>query len=411
MPTLKILLLLIFPLLIHADSLKELIDFAKNKNDLIVAKSFNQASKTKELEAKKSAYYPTLDVGAFYKRLDDRSPFQPGDVYSGYAKVGVDIYDGGKKSSLINQKKNELKTISYEKADMTKGLVLKIVQDFFNIKSLNATLDSKKEAQKYLQAQLERVQKFYEANIATKDDVDRLQSSYDTNIYDMESLKFQILSLKKSLQLSVGKNFGTLDDSKFINPKESNYELTDNLKALIAQKKALLNASQAIGSIYYPQIRVEDTYGFYGYDRVDAFHPKGEDKQNKLMLTMNMRLFDYGAISKNKESVVLSSQALNSQINYKTKEQKMQYELADERIQTSYIKIKSANSAQIAAKSAFKTIEEKYNAGIVDYVVYLNALTAKTVANSLYKTSLNDLEVAYAIYYYYSGKNIEEYIK
>jgi len=93
----KRLLLLVIPIFIYADSLKELIDFAKTKNDLVVSKTLSEISKAKELEARESSYYPTLDVGAYYQRSDDRSPMQPGDTYSGFAKVGVDIYDGGKK--------------------------------------------------------------------------------------------------------------------------------------------------------------------------------------------------------------------------------------------------------------------------------------------------------------------------
>ncbi len=94
-----------------------------------------------------------------------------------------------------------------------------------------------------------------------------------------------------------------------------------------------------------------------------------------------------------------------------TKEQRVQYEIAVARIESSKIKIKSAKSALIAAISAFKTINEKYNAGIVDYVIYLDALSAKTDATALYERSLNDLEVAYAMFYYHSGKKLEDFIE
>ncbi|WP_321778704.1 hypothetical protein [Sulfurimonas sp.] len=59
----------------------------------------------------------------------------------------------------------------------------------------------------------------------------------------------------------------------------------------------------------------------------------------------------------------------------------------------------------------FLTISKKYDAGIVDNVVYLDALSSQTTAKALYETSLNDLEVAFATYYYYAGKNIEEFIR
>jgi outer membrane protein TolC len=94
-----------------------------------------------------------------------------------------------------------------------------------------------------------------------------------------------------------------------------------------------------------------------------------------------------------------------------SKEQKMRHEISVARVKSSKLKIKSAKSALNAASSAFGTINEKYNAGIVDYVIYLDALSAKTNASALYEKSLNDLEVAYAMFYYYSGKKLEDFIK
>ena len=121
---------------------------------------------------------------------------------------------------------------------------------------------------------------------------------------------------------------------------------------------------------------------------------------------MNIRLFDFGELRKSTEALKLNAKAITSQINYQAKEQKIQFELSKARIKTTKLKIKSAKSALNAANSAFGTIEKKYNAGIVDYIVYLDALTKKTTSKALYKSSLNDLEVAYATYYYYSGKDI-----
>jgi outer membrane protein TolC len=405
------ILLLILPLAIYAESLKSLLNFATQHSDLVVSKTFTQKAKKSELEARKSAYYPTLDMGAFYQTLEERTPMQAGDVYSGYAKLALDIYDGGKKSSLLSQSENNYKSSSFDLDDTRKSLSLKIVQGFFGIKSLEATLEARNKAKKSLQEQLTRMQRFYIARVATQDDVDRLQAAYDANVYEMQALKFQILTLMKTLELNVGKEILTLNDSKFQNFKDSDIELTDSIKSLVAQKDALVSGAESIDSVYYPQVRVEDTYSIYGYNRSDILHPEGVDNQNKLLLTLNLRLFDNGTLSKTKEAILSNSQALNTQVAYATKEQKMQYDLAISRIKTNSIKIKSAKSALVSASSAFKTISKKYDAGIVDNVVYLDALSSQTSAKALYETSLNDLEVAYAFYYFYAGKNIEEFLQ
>ena len=404
-------LLLLLPIFLYGENLKSLLDFATLNSDLVVVKTLHQKAKSIEVQAKESAYYPTIDAGAFYQSLNEKTPQLSGDLYSGYAKVSFDIYDGGKKSSLLKQSRDEYRASSFDSQATKKSLSLQIVQTFFNIKSLDASLASREEAKKSLQEQLTRMKRFVIARVATKDDVDRLQSAYDTNIYEMESLKYQSLSLKKSLELYVAKEIVTLDDSKFIEFQERKIELTDSVKSLMAKKEALVSGAESVDSIYYPQIKIEDTYSVYGYGRTDAKHPKAMQNQNRLMLSLNLRLFDKGATAKTKQAMMINSQALDAQLVFSTKEQKMQYELSLSAIKTSKIKIKSAKSALVSASSAFKTISKKYDAGIVDNVVYLDALSSQTSAKALYERSLNDLEIAYASYYYYAGKNIEEYLQ
>lgn len=411
----KRLLFLVIPMFIYGDSLKELMEIAQNQNDLVISKQYLQESKSKELDSKNSAYFPTLDVGGFYKRDDEASPFQAGDTYSGFAKLSYDIYDGGKRSSQSDQANYAFKSSEFDTEAYKKSLSLQIAQDFFTIKSLQASLNAREEAQESLKKQLERTKSFFEVKMATSDDIDRVQADYDTNVYEMESMKFQILSLKSALSLKVGKNIDALDDSSFIKTSSDKYETLDATKALIAQNKSLKYGAEAIDSFYYPNIKIEDTYSLYGYDREDpALTRMGAtplDNQNTLLLSINFRVFDYGALRDTKEAVLLSSQALNSQISYQTKEQEIQRKLSLSRIDTAKIRIKSAQSALNAATSAFNTIEKKYNAGIVDYIVYLDSLTKRTSSKALYESGLNELEIAYAILYFYNGKNIKEELK
>ena len=408
-------LLLIVPIFVYGDNLKELLNFAATHNDLVKAKKYVQTSKAKDVDSKQSAYFPTIDIGGFYQRDDDASPFQAGDVYSGFAKVGLDIYDGGKKSSQVEQSKFSLTSSTYDKKAYEKSLSLQITEDFFTIKSLESSLKAREEANKSLKAQLDRISRFFEAKMATQDDIDRVQADYDTNVYNMESIKFQMLSLKSQLELKVGKKIATLDVSSFVKNSVQDYDILDSTEALIAQKNALIKGADAIDSFYYPNIRVEDTYSLYSYERLDpnltALNATPLDKQNTLLLTLNLRVFDYGNIAKSKEAILLNTQALNAQIEYQTKEQKVQYKLSQARITTAKARIKSALSALNAATSAFTTIEKKYNAGIVDYIVYLDTLTKKTNSKALYESALNDLEIAYAKLYYYGAKDIQEELK
>ncbi|WP_457745079.1 TolC family protein [Sulfurimonas sp.] len=410
----KKLLLFLIPVFLSAENLQELITEAQTNNDIIIAKKYSENASAKELASQKSTYYPTVDLGGFYKRDDAASPFQAGDTYSAYAKVGLDIYDGGKRSSQVKEKQESFKSSHLDSLAYKKSLALTITKDFFSIKSLQASLSAREDAQKALKAQLERIKKFYQAKMATIDDVQRVQSDFDTNLYNIQTIRFQILSLKSLLELKVGQKIQSFDASAFKKDKSTDYAMLDSIKSIAAQKNAMNYGANAVDSYYYPNIRIEDKYNLYSYDRLNAQVKKFApplDNQNTLLLTANIRLFDFGEIAKTKEAVELNARALQSQINYQTKEQKVHYELSLAQIETAKLKIISSKSALNAASSAFVTIEKKYNAGIVDYIVYLDALTKRTTTKALYESSLNDLEIAYASYYFYSGKNILEELK
>jgi len=414
MPSLKRgFLLVALPFMLNAEGLKSLLEHAQKSNELIVSKSILVDAKESEVKSSESDYYPTVDVGAMYQRYDEASPFSPTETYAGYATLGWDVYSGGKRSNTLQQKKEEHRSSKYEYEATKKDISLSIVEDFYNYKTLESTLDARIEASKAVKAQLERMQQFYSAALATSDDVDRLQSAYDNNIYSIESIKFEMLRVKKSLELKVGKKISTLSKSSFVKEQTQTPEELDSIKALRAQKSATISLSETLDSFYYPQIRIEDTYSYYGYDEVPLVFgtplnlPEG---QNKLMATINLRLVDFGAIGEKKAAVRLSANAINEQILYQDKEQKMQQDLSLSRIATAKLNIKSAKSALKAANSALKTITKKYNNGIVDNVVYLDALTSQTESKSTYEASLNNLELSYALYYYYNSKKLEEFL-
>lgn len=403
---------MLLPLFVYGQTLPSLLESASKNNDHIIAKDLNSVAKKQELQAKKKLDLPTLDAGAFYQRSDEASPFSPGTTMSAYAKVAYDIYTGGKNESLIKQKESELSASMFEVEAMKKSVELQVVQSFFTIKTLEASLVAQQKASEAVSAQLERMKGFMDAALATQDDVDRLQSAYDQSIYAIESLKFQILQAKKQLSLQVGEDVTSLDNASFKKVDEKPEEL-DSIKSLRATASSINQAAHQVDSFYMPQVRIEDTYSLFGYIDKPKFAGKDIpllDNQNQLMLSVNMRLYDFGMMSEAKESVLTQARAVEQEINFQNKEQKMQQELALERIQTAKLQIKSSQSALKSATSALKTITEKYNSGIVDNVIYLDALSDMTQAKSMHEASLNNLEIAYALYYYYNAKKLGDYL-
>ncbi len=407
----KKLLFLVIPALVYAEGLKSLLDFATTNNNIVASKILTQESNLKTVESSKSAYYPTIDAGGFYQNLNARTRNTPGDIYSGYATVGVDLYDGGRKSNTIKQNIALLESSKYDTKSYKKSLQLSITQDFYTIKSVEASLKALDEKQIQLKAELERIKKFYEVGSATKDQIDKLQAAYSNNVYQIDATKFQILSLKKLLSVKIGKKITILDDSTIKIPKNLQKDLSDDIKALSAKTSSLTYTANTINSSYLPQISLEDTYSLYNYGRSDVSHPRGLGNQNKLMLTFNIRLFDHGSLEKQKESILIQKNALLKQVKQATQIQDINTELALSKINTTKAQISSAKISLESANSAYETISKKYEVGAVDNVSYLDALSVKTNAKSQYEAALNNLQIAYATYYYYTNKNIQEYIK
>jgi len=410
----KKLLLLVVAFVLHAEDLKSLLEYAQKNNVRLLSKTLGSDAKERELASVQKSYLPTLDTGAFYQRFDDPNPFSPRATYSGFATLGIDLYDGGKRANTIKQKREEFASTKYESEATKKSLALTITEDFLRYKTLEAQLKASMEAANAVKAQLERTQRFLDAALATSDDVTRLEAAHENTLYVIESLKFELLSLKKSLELKVGKQIESIGVAAFVKKETQTEARLDVIESLAREKNALIYASESIDSHFSPQIRLEDTYSLYGYEEIPAFNgmplPLPEN-QNKIMATFGMRLFDFGVSAQMKEALRLSAASLDAEISYQTQEQEMHKALSLSRIQTARQNQKSAQSALIAAKSTLGSITQKYDNAIVDNIVYLDALTTYTDAKAKYEASHYNLELAYALHYYYNSQKLEEFLQ
>lgn len=406
----KILLLAICSF-VYAESLSSLLEYATSHNKIVQAKKYTELSKQKELESNQNAYYPSVDIGAAYQSSNIKTPGVAGDIYNGYAKIGVDLYDGGKKSSLVSLGSAQLESSKYDTLAYKQALQLSIIQDFYGIKNIEATLRALEEKQNQLQAELERIKMFYEVGSATKDDIDKLQAALSNNAYDIDASKFQLLSSKKLFALSLGKPMDDLDDSKIIEPENIDMKTGFGIKALEQESVSLSHLASLSQSGYNPQVRLEDTLSFYDYGRSDAAHFEGIDQQNKLLLSVNWRVFDNGVVTKKKESYLVQKMALEQQIEQQKEEQNINVSLAQAKITTAKALIRSAKTSLEAAISAYDTIAKKYQVGVLDNIAYLDALSVRTNAKAQYEKALNDLQVAFGAYYFYTNQDIRKYIQ
>jgi len=414
----KILLILVLPLFIFAQSygLKTFINNANKTNSLIKAKEINIKAKKEQVEAAKSAYWPTVDIGADYSLLSPNYVVSPGQVGNVYASVSMDLYDGGRKAALLRSKDFEHEASLFEKRAFEKSITLEIVHHYYGIQKLKATINALKERSTELKAQIVRVKKFKGAGLSTQEDIDKLVAVHENNNFTLENTKLALETSEENLELISGLSAKHLKRNYFKEPQHIRFELFENIKMLQANASAVGENANAIDAAYMPQVNLSDTYHKSHFDdMVTAPGLSGDgfliDHQNKLMVSVSMRLFDNGKMAKESEAVKYQKMALLSQIDHAKKEQSMNFKLAGKSLKTTRSKLKSSKSALKAAKSTYDVIRQKFEVGLVDNIAFLDALAQRTLADARYKETVYDYEISKSIYYYYAGKDPKEFIQ
>ncbi len=357
-----------------------------------------------------------MDVGASHSSLSPNSIVSPGETSTAFAMISMDLYDGGRKSAALRGKQYEHEASQFEKGAFEKSITLDIVRHYYGIQKLKATLQALEERSTELKAQIKRVKKFKGAGLATQEEVDKLQAEYDSNNYTMANAKLELLRSEKNLQLLSGLPAKQLKKNYFQEPKNVQFEIFENIKMLQANANAVGEDANVISAGYKPQVNISDTYNKSHFDdtvSMPGFEGDGLllDHQNQVMISVNMRLFDNGRMSKESEAVKYQQLALLSEIEYAENEQEMNFNLSEKSLETIRSRLKSAKSALRAAKSTYDAVKEKFEVGLVDNIAFLDALSQKTLAQARYKETLYDYEIGKSIYYYYAGKDPKEFIR
>lgn len=389
---------------VNATTLKEALTFSMQNNQNIKALHIQDNAKIKDYQSVSNTFNPTLNIGANLLRLDgDTRAVQVGTTTTGFVKFGLNLYDGGKNSATKKAKSYESKISQLNTTTSTKEMLLEVVTTFFNTKTVIENIRVFKEKSATLKAQYERVKEKYDLNMATIDEVLKLQSEYESNQYTIQDLEYQKAQLLQNLSLLTGKVISDLDNSKLPDVLNLQYKDSEAIKSLQLSVKAQAQNADAIASVNKPHIQIEDSYNLYNYDDYDSKVLSDlPDEQNQLTLTLTYNLWD--TTSKHKiESAKLQKLALNQKLAYAKAQEKMKFDLAKHKLQTQKLKINSLKSAVNMGNTVYDMVKVKYQNGIVDNITYLDALSKKVYNQALYIQALNDYEIAKANYYFSSG--------
>ncbi len=408
----------------HSFGLKELIDLAQANNQKLKSKSFEVQSAQKEKDAKESAYWPVLGLSSNYHVIN---PFNatdltiPREMLAGTAFITADLYDGGRKKSLVNAATyNQQSSIFFKKAS-EKDIIIHIIVNYYNIKMSKANLALYQANSRKIRVQIERLKRFSQIMLSSddilssgydifsssddilSDDINRLGVAYDNFQLRIETAKLNIFTAKEVLLQLAGVHVKKLKENYIAEPKAIQFELNEDTKIMKNLAAIAEEYAKVYDSSYLPQVGLE-----YSYSKIDAYD---EGYRSNLRAVLSMKLFDHGRMRKESEAIRFQKMSYDSQAIYSELGQQRWFKVAHKTLKIIKRKKKNAESALQFAKNTYKSIVKKYEAGTVGYISYLDALDKLVGTQVVYNAYRFNYETAKAYYYRSAGKNPSNYIR
>lgn len=401
--------LFIVPFSLFGENLQELVELSKN-NKMLDSSKISLESTKDTYESVKNGYMPQFNVGGSYRYNTHESSGMPQNLMTVQGTMDYVIYDGGRKENTYDYYDSTIKSGNESIENQKNQLALQVINYYYTYLSYKAQKEAKLQEIEQLQAQYKRLQKFLDAGTTTEDEVQKIISNIEIANVALHELELSIQTINHNLEYVIGKKVSIQDGSKISSYESKENKLRADIKALEFQMEALKSNAKASKSGKLPTVSFNDTlsYNDLKYDNIYS-----DDDYNRNLATINLswKVFDFGTTDKTYEAAYKRYLALKSQYEYEKNKANVDLNLAQRAYEIGKLKIESARAGLKAANSAYEAIKAKYQNGLVDNISYLQALTEKYSAESSLKVALNDLEKAKANIIYYSGENLEEFVK
>ncbi len=406
----KLPLLLLISLTLYADtSLPSLIESA-HRNEKIMSLEQRASAAALGHQSTKSSYLPRVDAFANASLVDRTGGFDAKRSAVAGVKAEMIVFDGFKRENTINQSDAFRNAASYDLLAGKKALTLEVIQRYFELQNTLDEIGTTILMRDQLSAQLNRLEKFRSAGLASEDILMRMRSELSNAQYGLEDLKYQADRQKGDLEIISNQKMSDLQPSRVIEPKRTKTEELDTLKALRYSRDAKQFEAKKTDAGYLPTIKIEDQYAYYDYYN-DPIASMRVDTQNKLTASLTMNLIDFSSASTAKQALIAQAQAQTSELAYASKEAQHNVHMAIRNMERSRIMIDAAQSAFDASQKTFDAVKQKYEARIVDYITYLDALHSLTDTTNQLTRAKRSLNYAYAAYYYYAGLDPKEFVQ
>ncbi|MGZ8545884.1 MAG: TolC family protein [Sulfuricurvum sp.] len=406
----RLLLLLFTAFTLHAHTtLLSLIESAQHNEQL---ESLNEHTNAAQLQyqATKNSYLPRIDALANGSLISPSGGFDAAQNYSAGLRGEYVVFDGFKRENKLDQTKALENAAKYRHSAGKKEISLDIIQRYFELQNTLEEIHTYSLVKDQLQAQLSRLEKFLSAGLASEDALMRIRSAFSNAQYQLEDLRYQRDRQTTDLETMTNQTLGTLTPVSVREPTVFKNDELDSIKALKYSRDATTYQAQQSDSGFLPTLTVFDQYTVSHYVD-DPIAVMRVNNQNKLSMSLSLNLVDFSAASTAKQALIAQSHAQTLELNYAAKESAANLSMASRSIERSRALILSAQSAFDSSQKTFNAVTQKYEARIVDYVTYLDALRSLTDSTNQLSRAKRSLNYAYATYYYYAGLDPKEFVQ
>ncbi|MBR2495041.1 TolC family protein [Helicobacter sp.] len=410
--------------------LKDLLNGA-DSNYSLQAQMLQAQSNKKVASVAKAAFLPRFDIDYDYqhnyKTINNMMQFGNFGNYqtqAANARFSLDLFSGFSTINMIREK-NATYRSSVADVEYTKqSIYLQVIQQYYSYFNNLSQLLSLKRQLDQVRADLVRIQKLYESGLSTIDDLESLRSQVSSSEYQIADMRLSVEQNILMLKYLTNIDFDGLKREDLATPA-----LKDNLERQdIISLKEQINALkyQNKQQHYYPTITLSDTYTWqiqkpeyvanptkFGSDPATApfYQRLFPTHANVIGLSVTLKVFDDIGVSFQKQVLRLSQLAQEKQLAYKQAEKTKDEMLYRKTLEVARSKILSAEASLKSANISFDNVRKKYNNQLVNFTDYLRALSTKYNAEATYNQALNNYELQKANYIFYSGQQIQEYIK
>ncbi|WP_198305255.1 TolC family protein [Arcobacter vandammei] len=399
------------PLFLYSQNLDELVNLSI-ENKLVNASVQNMEAVKEDYKSVQSGYLPKLDVGAGYFYTEKETASAAQQRVNAYGSLNYLLYDGGKKSDIYNTYENSIKSSEKSIEALKNDISLNVINYYFNYLSLLSKKETKIQEITELNAQKDRISRFFDAGTTTEDELQKIISNLENANVTLQETELEIITILHNLEYITGSRV-SITEGSVIELSNSNKDknLRFDIQALEYDIKTKQSNANAEKSGYLPTVTLDNTFTYYDNEYKNKSFQNSVDHQNVASANMKWNLFSFGETKHKVESKQKEYLASKSKYEYEKNRADVDLQLAIKSYEIAKAKIKSTQANINAAQSAYDIIKSKFENGLIDNVAFLQSLTEKYDAISKHKTALNDLEIKKANIIYHSGEKLQEYIK